>query len=305
MKMVRINFKKIFIIYIIAAIIVGVSSLSFLAYQFREKIIFAYEYNKVSEKVAHNRGGIDAVKSELAKLANKSIDIVDILVLDSENKITFSVNNSEFAKSGNLELVASTNRENRFLTDKTNPNIYFRLVKNDRMMISKAMFGKENEIKRGYYDDYFYENNFSEKKVYLLSYIADTASDNKIYFISDIKPIANAKLYIRAVGALVMLLFMFYWVLIALWVYQNASKSKLNSTVWGIITLFTNLAGLLVYLIYKQNSLTCFKCDAVQSNTNNFCTYCGSKLGKTCDNCDSPVNSKDKYCKKCGSEICK
>jgi len=77
---------------------------------------------------------------------------------------------------------------------------------------------------------------------------------------------------------MIMLFFMIYWILVALWVYKNALKPKLNATIWGIIVLFTNLAGLFVYLIYKQGS-------------------------QTCKNCDTAINNKDSYYKNCGSEI--
>ena len=299
----KINFKKFVIVYLAAAVLAGVLSIGFLAFVFKDKLTFAYEYNCVSEKVEDNKNGIDAVKSNLTALAENSSDIADILILDDANKIVFSAKNSGLAQNGSLELTSSVGRENRFLTDTANPNVYFRLIKNDSLFLYMNMIDRDNKVEQRYNDDYFYENNFSAKKVYLLSYIADKASGDKIYFISDIQPVANGEIYVKAVAALAMLFFMLYWALIALWVYANARKSKLNAVMWGIIALFTNLAGLFVYLIYKQGNKTCYQCGAVQNAANIYCTSCGVKIGETCDHCHSVINGKDNYCKNCGSEI--
>lgn len=301
----RIPFKKVAVIYLVAAVIAGVLSAGFLGFTFKNKLAFLYQYNRVSEEVEDNKNGIDAVKPELTALAEKSSDIADILILNNENNILFSARNSDFAQAGSLELVGSSNRENHFLIDKANPDVCFTLIRSDSLRLLKEMIDRDNEIEQGYNDDYFYETNFNAKKVYLLSYIADKTSGNKIYFISDIQPVPNGEFYIKAVAALAMLFFMLYWVLVALWVYANALKSKLNAVLWGIIVLFTNLAGLLVYLIYKQGNHTCYKCGAVQSKANIYCTFCGAKIGAACDHCHSAISEKDDYCKNCGSKIVK
>lgn len=300
----KINFKKVIVVYLIVAIIAGILSAGFLGFTFKDKLAFIYRYNRVSDEIKDNKSGIDAAKPELTALADTSSDIADILILDNENKIRFSAKNSALAQAGSLELVGSS-RENHFLSDKNNPNVYFRLIKSDDLRLLKDIVDNDDEAEKSYNDDYFYETNFNAKDVYLLSYIADKTSGDKIYFISDIQPVPNGEFYVKAVAALAMLFFMLYWVLLALWVYANAAKSKLNAVLWGIIVLFTNLAGLFIYLIYKQNNRTCYKCGAVQSKADIFCTNCGTKIGVTCDHCHSSIHEKDSYCKNCGSKIIK
>ncbi|KMT23386.1 zinc ribbon domain-containing protein [Clostridium cylindrosporum] len=299
----RINFKKIVCIYIVLGICAGILSLGFLVYKFREKITFLYNYNNISEKIEENNQGISSVKSDLKKLADNSSDIVDIIILNNQNDIKFSAKNSTIAKDNKLELQNISDKENRFLIIKSNPDIYFKLVNDESLILSKVLPGEEDKIKKKYEDDYFYENNFVGKKVYLLSYVTDRASGDKIYFINDIKPVANGELYIKSVAAIIILFFMIYWVLIALWVYGNATKSKLNSTLWGVLTLFTNIAGLFVYLIYKQNNKICFRCYALQGKGNVYCTCCGAKISETCKKCSTVVSLSDNFCKKCGSEL--
>lgn len=297
----RINFKKVISCYLIAAVIAGLLSAGFLAFSFRDKLAFVYAYHRMSENAEANRSGFEALKPELSNLANKSPDMTDILILNSKNQILFSAKNSVFSKNSNLELADSSG--NHFLSDQSNPDVYFLLVKDNSLSLSKTILGIENDVEQEYADHYFYESDFAAKKVYLLSYIADKAGGDKIYFISDVRPVANGKLYVKAVAALAMLFFMFYWVLLALWVYVNALKSKQNAAMWGIITLFTNLAGLFVFLIYRQNHQACYKCGALQSKTNGYCTFCGTKLGTTCENCNAVVSGKCRYCKNCGNEL--
>lgn len=299
----KLNFKKIVKVYIVFVIIGAIFSGVFLGYKFRDKLLFVYNYNRVREKIENGKLGVNAVKSDITTLANKSSDIVDILILDKNNKVSFSAKHSEFAGGGEFTLERDKSEENLYLTYSKNPNVTFMLMKKNELMLSTVFLNHEWDIKDIHNDRTFFENDFNSKKVYLLSYAANRSTGDKIYFISDVHPVPNSSLYIEIVGALATLFFMLYWVLLALWVYQNAYKSKLNALLWGIITLFTNLAGLFIYLIYKQNNNTCFKCGAVQNKGNIYCTYCGTKISNTCKNCGAITDGDDSFCNQCGSRI--
>lgn len=301
--MERFNFKRIIIMYLVFAIIIGTFSVAILGYVFKDKLLFAYNYSKVSEKIEDGKLGVDAVKVNLTTLASQSSDIVDILILDKNNKVSFSTLNSEFADDGEFILERGKDEENRYLTYLKNPNVTFRLMKNDELMLTTILLDQTKDIESRHNDNIFFESDFNSKKIYLLSYTVDKGTGDKIYFISDLHPVAYASLFIKIVGALAMLFFMLYWVLLSLWVYQNARKSKLNAVLWGVITLFTNLAGLFLYLIYKQNNQTCFRCGAMQSKENVYCIYCGIKICKTCSKCDAIVNNTDCFCNHCGNKI--
>ncbi|MDP4133427.1 MAG: zinc ribbon domain-containing protein, partial [Bacillota bacterium] len=274
-----------------------------LAFIFKDKITLAYEYNKAEEMIKHNKVNAETLKPGLTSIANKSSDIVDILILNNQNNIVFSAKNSSLAKSGHLELSRSSGEKNHYLTDNDHPDIVFMLLKRDNLKALKYKLGGDNEFERGYSDEYFHEKNFNDKKVYLLSYIANKPSGDKIYFITDIRAIPNGELYMKIIAAAAMLFFMLYWVIIALWIYANALKAKLNASIWGITALFTNLAGLFVYLIYKQGNQVCYKCGAIQNKTNKYCTFCGTKINKCCEKCNTVINDKDFYCKNCGNLI--
>lgn len=109
-------------------------------------------------------------------------------------------------------------------------------------------------------------------------------------------------LTLKIAASIMMLMFMIYWIMVALWVYQSALKARLFAPAWGLVTLFTNLAGVLVYLIYRHTSVVCACCGAVQPRNNLFCTFCGSELGERCGSCGCGLKQTDVYCPKCGSK---
>ena len=124
----------------------------------------------------------------------------------------------------------------------------------------------------------------------------------RAYVISRPSPVWEGMLVLKAAASVLMLLFMIYWIIVALWVYQNAGRSGLSAPVWGIIALFANLAGVTVYLIYKHMSGFCGFCGAVQPRENVFCTVCGKRIGKTCAKCGHSLRKGNNFCAKCGNK---
>lgn len=296
----KINFKKVFIIYLIAAIVAGIASVSVLGVVFKDKIGFMMDYNKISEKLDDNTDAA-MIESDLTDFAKKNADVVDVLILNKDNKILFSAKDSTIAKSGSLNLERDTqwNGEHKFMFDSANPDIMYRLIKNEHLPRSMATLMKGFSSQENYDDEYFFGAN-SAKTVYSLNYVRNEDTGVKTYFIFDISPVVNSIIYVKVVAAVSMLFFMLYWVLLALYAYADAAKSKLNGTAWGILTLFTNVGGLIIYKVYKQSGKVCFKCKALQGKNNLYCTECGSKIGESCQKCGDLLDRHDSYCGKCG-----
>ena len=298
----KIPFKKVVWVYIIIAILVGISLILFLGNAFQDKIAFIYNYHMIREELASSNHNLESIKEELKNMSDNSEDVVDVLILNKENRIMYSSKNSEFADGEEFTLNKAENMSNNYFVIPNNDTAIFRLTTNKELIINTVLSNFDTEIQKESEDQIFYEPNFDSKQVYLLSYVANQDTGEKIYFINEIHPVENGKTYIKIALAVMMFFFMIYWVLLALYIYQNALKSKLNPYLWGGITLITNIAGVVIYIIYKQNQKTCFKCGALQDKNHIHCTYCGTKLNETCHTCGSVLNRNDKYCAKCGEK---
>ena len=289
------NFKKIFIVFVIAAVLCGIACAVGVGYVFRDKISLALQYEKASEDFKRNSQNYSQT---LDKLAAASPDIRDVLLLDEKNYIIYSAKNSEFASGGIFELKKANG--GKFLQSAVSPDAVFRFVKKDEFMLSSAFADDFGEIYDEYDEDNFYLDNFQNKKLYLISMPGKNSSGTNVYVISSPTPVKYGVLSLKLAASAVMFLFMVYWIIIALWVYQNARKSKLSAPVWGIITLFTNLAGVLVYAVFKHINAICPFCGTVQPSGNIFCTSCGKKIGTVCSKCGHSLKRSDIFCPKCG-----
>ncbi len=298
-KILRWNFKKIFRVYIIALITAAIMCAAAVGVVYRGRISFATQYSAVRE--AMEEGNTAGLQARIDSLAASSDDVTDILVLDSRNNVTYSAKNSRFAvKQFNLTKTPGGD-SNYFMLDG-NAGTAFRYVKSDEFMLSSVFNTDFGSIREEYRDEKFFESGYSSDTVYLLSFIGSRDGGSKIYVISSPTSVPGGALTMKAVAAAAVLIFMCGWVLVALWVYQNALRSRLYAVLWGLIALLTNLAGLIVYLLYKRGNVTCPACGASQSRLHVYCTGCGAKLGRTCPSCGAQIGRRDAYCHGCGAK---
>lgn len=295
-KLLQWNFKKIAKIYIIAVVIAAVGCAAAAGIVFRNRIAFAWQYSRVNEAVEEHNTAILPEKAE--KLAAASSDVVDILILDSSNHVLYSAKNSAFAQ-GQFNLTKSEEDQDYFVSD-ANPDVVFKYVKGDEFMLDSVFNTDFGIIRSQYDDDVFFERGFSNKTVYMLSYLREKNSGSKIYMINDPTSVAGGMPTLTIVATVAVLLFMIYWVLLALWACQNALRSKLYPLFWGVIVLLTNVAGVIVLLLYKRGNATCPVCGASQSKLHLYCTNCGAQLGVNCKSCGAHIGKKDLYCPNCG-----
>ena len=134
----------------------------------------------------------------------------------------------------------------------------------------------------------------------MLSYESTRVTGNKILIIRMVTPIPYAEGLIETLAAIFGFLFIIYWIGLALWIYKDAGKRNLNASLWGLLVLITNLVGLIVYLIYIQNNLTCIQCGTLQNKYNVFCSSCGTKVNENCSSCGAIINKRENYCARCG-----
>ena len=280
----NINFKKVIVIYIILLIISIIGISIFIGSKYYEKLNYLYNYHKIDELINEKYNQEDVRKS-LSKLNEKSKDIIDIVIINN-NEIIYSATNKY---KNNLTKLANSDN---FYKDSNN-NIY-KLEDQKDFVMSLFSFDKE--------DDYYDEFNISNVD-YIITYLKNANTNDKIIFINKINEVQNGMLYLKISLSILVLLFMLYWIITSLIVYQNAKITKLNPYFWGIVTLFTNIIGVGIYLIYIKNRVVCKKCNTSNHKDNIHCVNCGSKINNCCKKCHTIINKNDKYCKSCGEKI--
>ncbi|MEN6461122.1 MAG: zinc ribbon domain-containing protein [Syntrophomonas sp.] len=295
----KLNFKKAAIAYIIISVILLLLCLSIIAYVSRDKIYMIRDYQRVSDTFAQE-GMTDRLKIQLQKLALDSKDINNVVVLDKDNNIIFKAHSNLIGGRTKLQLIPYEAGEG-YLEDRTNPDHLFKVVRQENLILDYI----PDDLHLGLLvkDELSYEMDFSRKKVYLLNYLIDRNTQSKVLMIRTVSPIPYAEKLLEITGELLGLIMALYWIGLALWVYKDAGRKKLNASLWGLLILITNLAGFIVYLIYKQNNLICYKCGAWQSKFNVFCSNCGTRINESCHNCKATISTGDNYCSRCGSKV--
>lgn len=290
------NFKKIAIWYLVCAIVAGLACVGTVGYIYRERLNFAWQYSRLEEAKDDA-----ALKAAVDTTSAASADVVDALIVDGNDQVTYSAKNSEFAK-GVLKLVKA-GEEKKYLTSAEHPDAVFQYVKGEEFMLNSIINKDFGKIRSDYDDDSAFDGGLSSKTIYMLSRVKVHDGESKVYVITVPTSVPGGMTALKVTAALAMLFFCVYWVLIALWLYKDATKCKLSPLYWGLIGLFTNIIGLLVYKIYKRSMAICPSCKAAQSADHLYCSFCGTQLGTRCESCGSKVGPKDRFCHHCGNKI--
>ena len=290
------NYKKIIVWYLVLAVAAGLCCIGAVGYIYRERLNFAWQYSRLEE--AKNT---EALKSAAKKTADASADVVDVLILDGGNQVIYSATNSEFSV-GTLELVRAGS-ERKYLVSAQYPDAAFQYVKSEEFMLNSIINKDFGKIRSDYDDDSAFDGELSDKTIYMLGRVNVHRSDNKVYVITVPSSVPGGMTALKGTAALAMLFFCVYWVLIALWLYKDAAGCGLSPLYWGLIGLFTNVIGLIVYKIYKHSMAVCPTCGTAQSTDHLYCSACGTPLGTRCENCGCKVEPKDNFCHHCGNKV--
>jgi ribosomal protein L32 len=116
------------------------------------------------------------------------------------------------------------------------------------------------------------------------------------------KPTIGATIVSIIYAFLCLLIPLAYWLLVMAWLYQAASKTAMNKTLWTILGLFFNLAAVIAFLIVRSLLSVCSSCGAYQK-AGTFCRTCGASLQFKCAECGALIDEKDTYCSNCGKLI--
>lgn len=290
------NFKKIAVWYLILAAATGLICAGTVGYIYRERLNFAWQYSRLEETKDSA-----ALKSAADKTASASADVIDVLILDENNIVTYSAKNSEFAV-GKMELVRAET-EKKYLISDSHPNAAFRYVKSEEFLLKSIISKDFGKIRSEYDDESAFENSLSSKSIYMLSRVGIRGGNGSIYVITVPTSVPGGMAAVKVTAATAMLFFCAYWVLIALWMYRDAAAVGLSPMYWGLIGLLTNVVGLIVYKIYKHSLAVCPSCGTAQNADHLYCSVCGTQLGIRCGNCGCKVGAKDIFCHRCGNKV--
>ena len=279
------NFKKIAVWYLVLAVITGVLCGGTVGYLYRQRLKFAWQYARLEEAKTP-----EALRMAADKTAAASEDVVDILVVDENQQILYSAKDSKFA-AGPLTLTKVGDAK-KYLASADYPEAVFLQVKGDEFMLNSIVSHDFGKIRSEYDDESAFENGLSAKTVYMLNRVQARKAGGTAYVITRPTSVPGGETALKVTAALAMLLVCVYWVLVALWMYRDAARCKLSPLYWGLIGLFTNLIGLIVYKIYKHSATLCPACGAAQSAGHLYCANCGGKVG-----------AKDSFCHHCGNKI--
>ncbi len=292
---VRLNFKKIAVWYLVLAVLTGLICIGTVGWLYRERLNFAYRYSRLEEARSDTE-----LRAAADKTASSSDDTVDVLILNSDNKIVYSAKNSKFG-SGTLKFKKIGN-EKKYLASDAHPDAVFKYVRGEEFMLNAVFSEDFGNIRSDYSFDSEFESALSGKTVYMLGRV--TARNNqRVYVIALPTAVKGGMTALKITASLAMLFFCVYWVLIALWIYADAAKCRLSALYWGFIGLFTNIIGLIVYRIYKRSMTICDNCGAAQSNNSLYCSFCGAAIGERCKSCGRRIEERDNFCCHCGSKI--
>ncbi|MFP3155010.1 zinc ribbon domain-containing protein [Lachnospiraceae bacterium ZAX-1] len=287
-----IRFKKIFITYFIIAIVAGIVSTVALGVTHKNEISLATSYWNTTRQIS--QGAADQ-KDTLTTFAKAHDKVVDVLILDENNNVTFSAKNSVLAETEALKLNYAEQpgiayrgfrqySTGSYLSDPDKPDVHYQALE-------IGFFGGGRDFSSGW----FGYGDYNSSRLY--------EGGVKIYVVFDSTPIVVVDTSVKIVAAVFILLYLIFLVLIALYVYYDAKKSRRRAVAWGILALFANLWGLLFYLIYKRVRPSCGECHAVVTHGSIYCASCGVKLQASCPKCSGGVGKLDGYCRYCGEKL--
>lgn len=77
-------------------------------------------------------------------------------------------------------------------------------------------------------------------------------------------------------------------------------KQLREALLWGAFALFTNLIGLLIYLLVKSiTPRLCLRCQRAMEEHFKACPYCGPIRTRLCEKCGASVQSDWNFCPVC------
>ena len=303
MNTVRNNFRPVLRCYIIVSVILVVIAAALTAFTFRNEISFACQTERFTERFERNKA--DASAPALREMAENNLNILNIAVIGPDNSIKAKANN-KLLPDGFLQFVRL--EKNRWQLEGQ-PGVSFGALSDGSVrrwlytMLDLKSGGKwayRGGNRRGRFEGGFYMLDNVDHYDCL---IESNKRGEHLLVIFDWQPVAGAKPVLMFGAIATLFIIMSGWLLIAFWVYRDASQRRSMGVVWGLAALFTNIFGLIGYLVFRGFRRSCANCLTLQNRNHVFCSYCGNKMAEICGNCRQVLDGKDLYCPHCGCKL--
>ena len=109
--------------------------------------------------------------------------------------------------------------------------------------------------------------------------------------------------FLGILAAVAWILLGVYWLYTTAYTICKASQVGANVYLFGLLTFFTNLFGVVCLWGYIALHAVCPECGKIQYRDANYCSACGAAIYRKCPDCGTRISVKDAYCKGCGKKL--
>jgi hypothetical protein len=107
------------------------------------------------------------------------------------------------------------------------------IVKEQDILLNIGYIQNNNKLNDNIDEDFLYKKDFSGKKIYFLNYMIDRTTNDKVFTIRTSTPIPYSEKLLETMSVLLGIVFIVYWIGLALWVYKDCNTKHKNASLWG------------------------------------------------------------------------
>lgn len=269
------------------------------------------ERSKVKEinSLVQSQGITENVKKLINDFIKKYPRTANIIICDAKGSILFKANDQIVEGKTTFD-VTPDNREPGLYRMK---NGYMRFMPIPKKIepfsfMTAPNMEQDNHDKKGMNRDKRFSSSLNRGpknpdmgRLFINSFnIGDDGM--KIYYISGHFQENKMIEMLSITHGVVRILFLLFWVLLAVWVFKDSKARGFNKAFWGLLTLFTGLIGAAIYLIVIYRLRFCSICRHKVEEAANYCQECGSILKTKCSECGEMNRLDWNYCINCGKK---
>lgn len=274
-------------------------------------------YESLLETIEFN-GLSDTTKEKAAELAELYGDYSNIIVTDEAGNVIYNLNEGYMPDMDVFNVIVDTEQGSRFfrytyIIDKNNSikyRIEFNSISNPLRLFnfSKKFELSDTMLSKDENSTFLYNRSPITSDKYM-NYTFIGSKGWNIYTIFKKVDSRQFDYFPGRFNFIDLLLkgfaivsFLLFWLLLPIWVFMDARKINFKPSLWGILVLFTNIVGLIVYLVVKPEPLLCKGCSRVLSSSFVICPYCGMQNKDLCKKCKGVMEDVWNICPYCGTE---